>query len=285
MKRTILVLGGGGMKGLAHVGAWRALTEAGITVSEIVGTSIGALVGAMIAAGEGWSTLSARALALTKQDIVVLNRWALLLNGIRQTSIFRGDTYQAYVRSVLPIQDFDDLRIPLSVNAVRLETGEMEWFGVGGRLDVPLADAIYASCALPVFYPPAVIDGRYYVDGGVKDPLAIRHAAARGADRVIAIDVGAGPVKDSKDTVSKGMVAVHHRVFDIMAYERKRGELDRWAGPELVYVRPKLDGLSTFDFTRTQYFLDEGYRAMVEVLEGREVSQPGLPEPPVEQAG
>jgi hypothetical protein len=43
--------------------------------------------------------------------------------------------------------------------------------------------------------------------------------------------------------------------------------------------------LSTFDFTRTQYFLDEGYRAMVEVLEGREVSQPGLPEPPVEQAG
>jgi NTE family protein len=273
------------MKGLAHVGAWRALTEAGITVSEIVGTSIGARVGAMLAAGEGWSTLSARALALTKQDIVVLNRWALLLNGIRQTSIFRGDTKQAYVRSVLPIQDFDDLRIPLSVNAVRLETGEMEWFGVGGRLDVPLADAIYASCALPVFYPPAVIDGRYYVDGGVKDPLAIRHAAARGADRVIAIDVGAGPVKDSKDTVSKGMVAVHHRVFDIMAYERKRGELDRWAGPELVYVRPKLDGLSTFDFTRTQYFRDAGYRAMVEVLEGREVSQPGLPEPPVEQAG
>jgi NTE family protein len=250
-----------------------------------VGTSIGALVGAMIAAGEEWSALSLRALALTKQDIVVLNRWALLLNGIRQTSIFRGDTYQAYVRSVLPIEDFDDLRIPLAVNAVQLETGEMEWFGAGGRLDVPLADAIYASCALPVFYPPADIDGRYYVDGGVKDPLPIRRAAARGADRVIAIDVGAGPVKDSKDTLSKGMVAVHHRVFDIMAYERKRYELDRWAGPELIYVRPKLDGLSTFDFTRTQYFLDEGYRAMVEVLEGREVSQPGLPEPPVEQAG
>jgi NTE family protein len=126
---------------------------------------------------------------------------------------------------------------------------------------VSLADAVYASCALPVFYPPLEIGGRYYVDGGVADTLPIRRAAAGGAELIIAVDVGAGPVKDSKDTISKGMIAVHHRVFDVMAYARKRALLDSWPGPELVYVRPALDGMSTFDFTRTAYFLEEGYRA------------------------
>lgn len=268
MKRVALVLGGGGVKGMAHVGAWKAVEESGVPIAEIIGTSIGALVAACIAGGEGWETLAPRALMLNKQDIVTLNRWALLFNGIRQPSVFRGDTLQAYIRSVLPAQRFEDLRFPVAMNAVDLETGVMEWFGEGGRTDVPLADAVYASCALPVFYPPLEIDGRHYVDGGVADTLPIRRAAAGGADLIIAIDAGAGPVKDSRDTVSKGMIAVHHRVFDVMAYARKQALLDSWTGPELIYVRPALDGMSTFDFTRTAYFLEEGYRATKLALEG-----------------
>jgi NTE family protein len=261
MKRVLLVLGGGGVKGMAHVGAWKAVQESGLQVTEIVGTSIGALVGACIAGGEGWETLAPRAVGLNKQDIVTLNRWALLFNGIRQPSVFRGDTFQDYIRSTLPVETFDQLRLPLSMNAVDLETGAAEWFGAGGVTDVPLADAVYASCALPVFYPPLEIRGRFFVDGGVSDALPIQRAADRGAELIIAVDVGAGAVKDSKDTISKGMIAVHHRVFDVMAYARKKAMLESWSGPELVYVRPELDGMSTFDFTRTSYFLEEGYRA------------------------
>lgn len=258
--KTMLVLGGGGVKGLAHVGAWRAIHEAGVAVSGLVGTSIGALVGARIAAGDGWEVLSSRAMALDKSDIVSLNRWALLFNGIRQTAVFRGDTFRAYLESVLP-PAWDALRMDLSVNAVDLETGEMKWFGAGGSRDAALADAVYASCALPMFYPPASIGGELYVDGGVRDPLPIEFAASRGADRIIAVDVGAGPVKDSEDTVSKGLVAIQHRVFEIMSYERKRLILDSWSGPPLVYVRPQLDRYSTFDFGQTAHFLEEGYRA------------------------
>ncbi len=266
MKRVFLVLGGGGVKGMAHVGAWRAVQESGLEVSEIIGTSIGALVGACIAGGERWETLTARAQALNKQDIVTLNRWALLFNGIRQSSVFRGDTFQEYIRSTLPVARFDELGMPLSMNAVDLETGVVEWFGAGGQDDVLLADAVYASCALPVFYPPAELQGRYFVDGGVSDALPIRRAAERGADLVVAVDVGAGAVKDSRDTVSKGMIAVQHRVFDVMVYARKRALLDSWSGPDLVYVRPELDGMSTFDFTRTAYFLEEGHRATRDAL-------------------
>jgi NTE family protein len=266
-RRVMLVLGGGGVKGMAHVGAWKAVEEAGIAVSEIIGTSIGGLVGACVAGGETWESLAPRALSLSKADIVTLNRWAVLLNGIRQPSVFDGETLHNYIASVLPVQRFQDLRVPLAVNAVHLESGRMEWFGVGGRTDVRLVDAVYASCALPLFYPPADINGRYYVDGGVADALPVRHAAERGAELIIAVDTGAGPVKDAQDTVSKGLVAVHHRVFDIMAYARKRAVLESWSGPELIYVRPDLDSYSTFDFTRTQYFLEEGYRSTRRALQ------------------
>ncbi|HEX7050371.1 MAG TPA: patatin-like phospholipase family protein [Longimicrobiales bacterium] len=266
MERVILVLGGGGVKGMAHVGAWKAVVESGLEVAEIVGTSIGALVGACIAGGHGWRELAPRALALRKRDIVSLNGRSLLLNGIRRTSIFHGERLLEYVREVLPVERFDELGLPFSANAVDLETGRMEWFGAAGRSDVPLAEAVYASCALPVFYPPAEIGGRYYVDGGVRDTLPIALAAERGASLVVAVDVGAGEVKDSLDTVSKGMVAIQHRVFDIMSYASRQARLRSWEGPPLVYVRPRLDRYSTFDFTRTRYFLEEGYRATREAL-------------------
>jgi NTE family protein len=259
--RVILVLGGGGVKGMTHAGAWRAICEAGIQVSEIIGTSIGGLVGACIGAGQSFDDLSKAALALKKTDIVLLNRWTLLLNGIRQPSVFHDLPLRNYISSLVPVTRFDELALPVSVNAVDLETGDMHWFGAGGRTDASVADAIYASCALPLFYPPAVINGRYFVDGGVIDALPVTRAAERGADLIIAIDAGSGKQRDSLDTVQKGMIAIHHRVTEIMGYARKRSVLDQWSGPKLVYVRPTLDKYSTFDFGQTEFFLEEGYRA------------------------
>lgn len=256
------------MKGLAHVGAWRAVLESGLRVSEIIGTSIGALVGACIAGGLEHERLLSLARGLLRTDIVVLNRWALLFNGIRQPSVFRDDTFRRYIESVLPATTFSELKIPLSMNAVDLETGRQEWFGAGGLMDVPLADAVYASCALPVFYPPAVIDGRYFVDGGVIDALPVGRAVERGAKRIIAIDVGAGQAGDGVGTVENGMVAIHQRVMQIMGYARKRAHLDAHGSASITYIRPHLDGYDTFDFTSTEYFLAEGYRAVSEALGG-----------------
>lgn len=265
-KKIIAVFGGGGVKGMAHAAAWRAMREAGLEVSELIGTSIGGLVAAALAGGSSWQRLYQQAEALKKQDIVVLNRWALLLNGIRQPSIFQGEQLRTYIESVLPVSSFDQLRLPVSMNAVDLETGGMQWFGAAGRTDLPLVDAVYATCALPLFYPPAEIDGQYYVDGGVRDSLPIELAAARGATLIIAVDVGAGEVRDSGDTVANGLVAIHHRVTEIMGLARKRQQMENWDGPPLIYVRPRFDQYSTFDFARTSDFLDEGYRATKQAL-------------------
>lgn len=271
---AVVVMGGGGLKGLAHVGAWRAVQEAGLEVAAVVGTSIGALVGACVAGGRTWPELREQAESLTRSDIVALDRWTLLINGIRHPSVFLAEPFQEYIRSVLPVDSFRELDLPFELNAVDLETGDEVWFGSDAPSDVALADAVYASSALPLFYPPALIRGRYYVDGGVADSLPIRRAARYDADLIVAVDVGAGPEKDSLDTVSKGLVAIHHRVYDIMNYRRQRALLAAWDGPPLAYVRPRLDGYSTFDFDSAAYFMEEGYRATreaVEALKGSKV--------------
>lgn len=273
-ERVLLVLGGGGVKGMAHVGAWKAVEEASLEVSGVIGTSIGALVGACLAGGLGWRELAPMAVALRKRDIVSMNGRSLLLNGIRQPSVFHGERFMEYIREVLPVERFDQLRFPLAINAVDLETGLMEWFGAGGRTDLTLAEAVYASCALPLFYPPAEIGGRHYVDGGVLDALPFEHASTLGADRIIAVDVTAGGDRDSLDTITKGMIAIHHRVFDIMGNAQRRARLERWDGVPLVYVRPQLDGISTFDFNRTQYFLEEGFRATRRALAEHSRTEP-----------
>lgn len=265
-ERVVLVLGGGGVKGIAHIGAWKALVEAGVEVTELVGTSIGAMVGACIAGGATLSVLEGQARALEKKDIVDINRWALLPNGVRQESIFKGDALRGYIEWVLPVSEWEDLLMPLSINAVDLETGHTVWLGSGGRQDVPLALAVYASAAMPVFYPPARVNGMHLVDGGIMDTLSITRAAERGADRIIAVNAASGRTKDAGDTVDRGMIAIHHRVVDIMAFARREVVADRWMGTPVVSVRPDLDGYSTFDFDAVDYFLEEGYRATREAL-------------------
>lgn len=266
MEKVVLVLGGGGIKGLAHVGAWRALQESGIAVSEIVGTSIGGLVGAALGGGDTIEDLRRKALDLKRPNLVTVNRWAILLNGIRQQSVFRGDVFANYVRSVVPVDSFDELSLPVSMNAVDLGTGEMVWLGAGGDRTVSISAAVTASCALPVFYPPVEINGRLLVDGGVLDNLPIEFAATRGADRIIAVDVGSGGARDQRAIVAQGMVGIHHRITEIMGYPRKIEQLKNWSGPPMIYARPRIDEFSTFEFGQTDFFLEEGYRATMEAL-------------------
>ena len=204
-----LVLGGGGLKGISEVGVLRALSEAGIRPAGIVGTSIGSLIGAFAASDMDWKDMWDIALTMDKQDVVQLNRRVAWINGIRQKSVFRGTTLRDYFSRILPENGWEAMNIPLLINAVDLGDGSTEWFGIGGRLDVPLADAVYASSALPVFYPPLEIDGRAFIDGGTSHPLALQRAHEAGAGTIIGVDVGAGETGDVESILEQGMLAVH----------------------------------------------------------------------------
>lgn len=260
------VLGGGGLKGLAHAGAWQALEEAGVEFRGIVGTSIGALVGVCLAGGMGWRDLVPRALELEKKDIVQVNRRAVWINGVKAPSLYRGDVLRDYIDSLLPVRSWNELRFPVQVNAVDLETGRTEWFGPGARTDASPLDAVCASASLPVLYPPVSIDGAHLVDGGTGDALPLRRAADLGATGIVAVDVGSDQEYDADAVVGLGMVAIHDRVFSIMSGRRRREQVAAWEDPPLVYVRPHLIGYSGFDFGSVRYFLTEGYRATKRTL-------------------
>lgn len=265
-RRITLVLGGGGVRGIAHVGVLRAIQELDLEVGRVVGTSIGGMVGAAFAAGTTWQELAERVGSFTKEDIVEVNRWALLINGIRQSSVFRDLRLRNYIEQIVPVDDWAELRVPLAVNAVDLKTGRMIWFGVDGRTDIPLRDAIYASSALPLYYPPARFDNGYMVDGGILDPLPINRAAELSSDPVVAVELEADETADPEAVLEKGLVGMHHRVLNIIRAAIRRTELEDWSGPPLHPIRPPLSGYSTWDFEHNALFMEAGYRAALEVL-------------------
>lgn len=263
-----VVLGGGGVRGVAHVGVLRALEERGVVVREVIGTSIGAIVGAAYCAGVGCDMLAERAARFSRDDIVTINRWALLLNGIRQTSVFTGERLRAFIEEVVPPVSWSDLTTPLAVNAVDAQTACIEWFGAGGRLDVALHDAIYASSALPLYYPPAEFGGRYYFDGGILDPLPITRAAERGAKRVVAVDLSTELNENAAAEISKGLVGVHHRVLSVLRAHSQRQEREGGFDVPVLLIRPDLAAYGTWDFDKAGVFLEEGYRAALAALDG-----------------
>ena len=270
--RTVLVLGGGGMKGTAHVGVWKALEEAGVRPDAIIGCSIGALIAAAIAGGMGWRELAEVARGLRKEDIVQINRRAVWMGGVREESVFIGDQYRGWIRRKLPLQSFADARIPVRLNAVSLVGCGEVWFGTGARDDVHPADAVYASCAIPIYYPPARLNGDVLVDGGVLNVLPVDQAFEWGAERVIAVDVGAEIMPPAPDFFDRGMIAIHERVLTMNIAGQRRRNLEAWKDRPVHLIRPRIGHLGTWDFQRTQYFLEEGYRATREALKAVEAA-------------
>ena len=263
---TWLIMGGGALKGLAHIGAWKAVQEAGVPVAGIIGTSIGAMVGAAFAGGRSVEEMEAFACSLRRRDLIRLNRRAVWINGIRAASVFQGGPLRDYILGLLPTERWHELQIPMAVNVVDLASGETVWLGHRGDTDIPLVDAVYASCALPVLFPLAEVDGRFLMDGGVQEMLPLRRASDMGATRIIAVDAGAGPDADARLVAKEGLVAVHQRVFAIMSGQKRRDTVRDWTGVPLTLVRPDLEDQGGFDFDRIEYFLEEGYRATREAL-------------------
>ncbi|HEX6746046.1 MAG TPA: patatin-like phospholipase family protein [Longimicrobium sp.] len=267
--RTVLVMGGGGMKGVAHIGVWKALEEAGVRVDAVIGTSIGALIGCSLAGGLGWRELAKIARGLTKDDIVSINRRAVLFGGVREEAVFDGEHYRAWIARNLPLKTFRDARFPVRVNCVSLVTGKERWFGTGVDEETPPIDAIYGSCAIPIYFPPLKLDGDVLVDGGVMDVLPIRHAAEWATERIIAVDVGAEIVPPAEGFFDRGMIAIHDRVLTLNLEQQRRVAAERpWEGPPMLVIRPRIGHLGGWDFDRTQFFLEEGYRAAREALRG-----------------
>ncbi len=155
-----LVLSGGGARGIAHLGVLKALTEMGVTVDRIAGTSAGAVAGALFANG------------YTPDEILKIIESSSFMKYLRpawnRMGLLRIDTVADLCRTYLPHDRFESLHIPLHIAAVDLNEGHLDVFESG-----ELIRPMLASCCLPGVFEPLVINKRQYVDGGVLSNLPV----------------------------------------------------------------------------------------------------------------
>ncbi|MGH7673038.1 MAG: patatin-like phospholipase family protein [Gemmatimonadales bacterium] len=269
--RVVLVLSGGGAKALAHAGAFRALELAGLVPDHIVATSMGAVIGAALAAGLPFDDVRRRALGLTRKDVAPFDPWALV-RGMYARSLIRASALRRTIERLVPAKRFAHLRIPLTVTATDLESGELVLFGAGStEQGVELREALYASCALPLYFPPLETDGRRLGDGGLRAVLPLEPARAIPADLVVAVHVGPGfdevrpPVRPS---ALPPLIRAHGEAMRVMMAAQAERAVAEWPkdGPRLVYVRPVNEREATFAVERIQDYVEAGYRATRKAL-------------------
>jgi NTE family protein len=262
------------MKAMAHVGALRALEECGLSPAEIVGTSGGALVGALAAGGLSYERIVPLVMGIRHEDLVEPARAEVLLKGLDAASVLKPGPLRALLLRLLPVTDFAKLLLPLRVTAVDLDSGDLVVFGAGGRSDCTLLDAVYASMALPPYFPPALIRGRRYVDGGIRAVLPLELGAGAGADLVVAVDVGPVPFGPGPGELHvPALVELSDRSLSIALADQKSRAVAAWRAaprrPPLVLVVPAVDPHGTFAFDRTAEFIAAGYRATHAALAAR----------------
>lgn len=275
-RNVALVLGGGGLKGFAHLGVLRALAERGVVPTRFAGTSIGALISAAMVGGMSVDEMAERAMALRRRDLFRINHFAMLMERMRAPSIYLEEPLRELVNSVIPDVTFASLATPLLVNTVDVEHAVQVVWGLPGLEDVSVRDAVYASCALPGYFPPGKVGERHCIDGGAVDNLPV-NIGAQGADLVIAVDVGSTDMSPMSNAASLGFAAVYMRAATVMMHALQQFPLDHWNGPPMVLVRPKIGRGSWLDFTHTEANIAEGYRAGMKALEDLEsvFDQPG----------
>jgi len=261
--KIALVLGGGGLKGFAHIGVFRALKEMGIEPTVVAGTSIGALIGAAYARGMEVPEMVDRARALKRRDLFRLNRIGMLLERQHSPAIYLEEPLRNVVKAVAGEKRFDQLKRTLLVNTVDIQRGSQVVWGLPGLRNVSVADAVYASCALPGFYPPGVIDGKLCVDGGVLDNLPVS-IAGRGMDAVIAVDTGSSDLEPENDILTAGFASIYVRAATTMMHALQLAPFANWTRPPMILIRPKVNHIGWFSFSHTEELLEAGYTAAME---------------------
>jgi NTE family protein len=267
--RVAFVLGGGGVLGATQVGMLRALLEAGRLPSIVVGTSVGALNGAAIAADPSpggvdvlaglWTSLSDSGMFAGS----LLSRAGTLAR--HRTHLHSAEPLRRLVTERLP-ERIEDLAVPFQCVAASIEHAAAHWFSSGS-----LADAVLASCAVPGLLPPVEIDGEHFLDGGLVHSIPVGRALALGATEIYVLHVGRieRPLTPPRSPWDVGLIA-----FEIARRHRFIEEMAALPATVRAHVLPSgeentpllsLRYRSSADVTRR---IERGYQATAEYLAG-----------------
>jgi NTE family protein len=240
---------------------YRAVVELGIGVDFVLGSSIGAVNGALIAAGLSAAEIEARWRSLRTRDVIG-SRWQLLRLLTGASSVFSNRRLRELLLNVLPARSFDELRIPLAIVATDLESGEAVVLDRGD-----LVEAILTSTALPGLFPPIAREGRMLVDGGLSNNVPIDLAVERGAERIIGMLCSCAKGLPGRP----GLVSVLSQSFSLATNARFRCDV-RFYQPrvELDILEPcPGPELELLDFDRSWTLIEPAYHHALRELQRR----------------
>lgn len=265
--RVVAIYGGGGAKAIGHLGAEKALREAGLTPACYVGCSMGAVIAACLAAGLSPDEVKARADGLAGLKIAVPDPLVLLL-GVSRPALLKPAPLRAAFEKLVPVRSFSALNAPLTIAVTQMDTGELLFYGNGpGDRDAPLLDVLMATCALPLYFPPVILDGKRCADGGIRSVVPFSAAPRLGGDLVVAVDVGPGFDEPPRKEPSglPAMIRLNDDATGILMAQNTRDQIALWRAtpghPRLVYVRPRVERDATFNVSRMSTYFEWGYDA------------------------
>jgi NTE family protein len=281
---TAFVLGGGGVLGAHEVGMLRALADAGIRPDLVVGTSVGAINGAFVAASP--ADAAARLAELWQgealQQAFSEALWGRMVRLARSgTHLHSIEPLRHMLEEMLGALEFADLELPLHCVAASIERAHAHWFSSG-----PVVPAVLASCAVPGLLPPVKVDGEHYFDGGLVDSIPVGRAVTLGASIVYVLHAGRieRPLTVPRRPWEVGLVA-----FEIARRHRFHEEMSSLPAGVAVHVLPAgedrrppdLSQLRYRDKTKVGARIERAYAASASYLaqlngpDGSEGSEPG----------
>lgn len=283
--RVGLALGGGGIRGAAHIGVLRFLLEQGVEPTSLSGTSAGSIVAALHGAGFSPEEMVAALTRLDKRSVfdLTLSRLQLVSLGARlllhvldpnrnrgwqpPRGLVRGDGFERWFAALIGSKRFSELRCPVYVAATDLQTAQTVIFGAPEHAppaategfayvsDAPVHAAVRASIAIPMLFEPKEWDGRTLVDGMVTEPVPAEILRLCGADVVIAVDLGqGGPTVRSFD----GLADVFGRSIAIGGQKITEARIAPFAD---VVIQPGVDTAALTEIERIPEFVEWGRAA------------------------
>ena len=237
--KIAVVLGGGGSKGLAHVGVLKELEQVGIYPDLIVGCSSGAVIGALYADQPHIERLEKILIQLKRSDLMDISIF------FSKFGVVKGALFKAFLDRHLKAKKFEDLQIPFIAVATDLKTGELVEFGKGD-----IVSPVTASSSVPGVFNPVYYRGRYLVDGGVVDPIPVKVAKKYGARVVIAVDVGEDLSNKEPshffDVARRGLEISHRKLCEYVAQDAD------------IIIRMNFQGLGMFSDSYNQEIYEHG---------------------------
>jgi NTE family protein len=241
-----VALGGGFARGIAHIGVLKVIEEEGIPIRMVAGTSVGAIMGAAYCSGLTIAELEEIA---HKVRFTTFARWTLSRYGFAS-----NDRMVSFLRRILKVQTFEELRIPLGVTATDFNTGKGAVFTSGS-----IIDPVRASCAYPGMFLPVEIQGSWLVDGMLSYPVPTRPLREMGAERVLAVQL--------KGQWSKTCAPRHF--FDVIGQSFAIAQdmmSEVWRSAADVVIEPDVAGFDYDDFKRADELIRVGELAMRSAL-------------------